>query len=87
MCTKGPSLPKLIPLLSMKIMPSTFATKVFLLSMFGKFTPAIIALICGIPLPAACLLMYKTLAWAIQAKATLKVTQSSQESRNVIFIL
>ena len=56
--TKGPSFPKLIPLLSIMIMPITFDKSVFFDNMPGSFTPAIMAFICGIPLPAAAALMY-----------------------------
>lgn len=52
-CTNGPSLPKLIPVESMQIIPSTLLKKVLQLSMLGRLTPAMIALIYGMPLPCA----------------------------------
>jgi hypothetical protein len=57
MWTNGPSFPKLMPLLSMQIIPKTLANKVFFDNIPGSFTPAIIAFIYGIPLPAAAALI------------------------------
>jgi len=75
MWTKGPSFPKLMPLLSMQIIPSTLANRVFLDNIPGNLTPAMIAFIYGIPLPAAAALINWMQAYAMATKNKLESNQ------------
>lgn len=73
--TNGPSFPKLMPLLSMQIIPKTLAKRVFLDNIPGNLTPAMMAFIYGIPLPAAAALIYTMQACAHATKNILEINQ------------